>query len=72
MKDIIFKSVDVALNQSLPLRIIYDGKDGLTERVVLVKSINGNSLVAYCRLRKRISTFRIDRILAAEVIYKEA
>lgn len=71
MKDIIIKSLDVALQDSLPVRIVYDGKDGLTERIIIVKSIRDNKLVAYCRLRRRISTFRIDRILAAEIIRRQ-
>ena len=71
MKDMILKSLDVALLNSLPIRIIYDGKEGITERTVLVKSIKENNMVAYCRLRRRISSFKIDRILAAEVVYGE-
>lgn len=71
MKDMILKSLDVALLNSLPLKIVYDGKEGITERTVLVKSIEDNNMVAYCRLRRRISRFKIDRILAAEVVYSE-
>lgn len=71
MKDIVEKSLVVAYRGALPVRIVYDGKDGLTERTIIIKNIKEESLVAYCRLRRRISTFKLDNILAAEVQYKE-
>lgn len=69
MKDMILKSLNVALRETLPVKIIYEGKDNITERVIVVKSIKDNSVVAYCRLRRRVSSFKLDRILAAEVLY---
>lgn len=70
MKDIILKSLNVALRESLPIKIVYEGKDGITQRVIVIKSIKEEKkIVAYCRLRRRISSFMIDRILAAEVMY---
>lgn len=69
MKDLILKSLDVAQREELPIRIMYETKQGITERVIVVKSIKGNSLVAYCRLRRRISTFKLEKILAAEILY---
>lgn len=69
MKDLIIKSLDIAQREGLPIKIIYENEQGITERVILVKSIKGNSLVAYCRLRRRISTFKLEMILAAEILY---
>lgn len=69
MKDMILKSLNVALRETLPVKIIYEGKDSITERVIVVKNIKDNSVIAYCRLRRRVSSFKLDRILAAEVLY---
>ena len=69
MKDIITKTLDVALRESLPVRIVYDGKDGITERVIVINSIQDERIVAYCRLRRRISTFKLGKVLAAQVVY---
>lgn len=62
------KTLQIALRDSLPVRIIYEGKDGMTQRVIVIKSIREDSVVAYCRLRRRISTFKPEYILAAELV----
>lgn len=68
MFDMINKSLRIAYRDSLPVKIIYEGKDGITQRVIVIKSIKEDGVVAYCRLRRRISTFRLENILAAEIL----
>jgi len=68
MMDIILKTLQIAHRDGVPVRIIYDGKSGITQRVIVVKSIGDSDIVAYCRLRRRISTFKLEQILAAELV----
>ncbi len=68
MINMIMKTLQIAYRDSLPVRIIYEGKEGMTQRVIVIKSIHEDGVVAYCRLRRRISTFKADNILAAEVV----
>ena len=71
MKDLILKSLNVAKRDDLPVKIIYEGRNGVTERVVIIKKIEKDRVLAYCRLRQRISAFKLDGILAAEIIRKK-
>ena len=48
-----------------------NGKDGVTERVIIINKIENDRVLAYCRLRRRISAFKLDGILAAEIVRKE-
>ncbi|MBT3319617.1 MAG: hypothetical protein HN948_02270 [Clostridia bacterium] len=68
MKDLISKTLSVAVNSAQPVKIIYQGQDKITQRVIEVKSIHESHVVAYCRLRRRISTFKTESILAAQVV----
>jgi predicted DNA-binding transcriptional regulator YafY len=68
MMDIIMKTLKIAYRDGLPVRIIYEGRDGMTQRVIVIKSIKEEGVVAYCRLRRRISTFKPENILAAELV----
>ncbi len=69
--DILIKTLQIALRDGVPVRIIYEGKEGMTQRVIVVKSIKEEGVVAYCRLRRRISTFKTEHILAAEILVAE-
>ncbi len=66
--DMLIKTLQIGLRDSLPVRIIYEGREGMTQRVIVIKSISEADVVAYCRLRRRISTFKIEHIMAAEVV----
>ncbi len=68
MIDMIMKTLQIALRDSHPVRIIYEGREGMTQRVIVIKSIREDGVVAYCRLRRRISTFKPEYILAAELV----
>lgn len=62
------KTLQIAYRDGLPVRIIYEGKEGMTQRVIVIKNIKDEGVVAYCRLRRRISTFKPENILAAEIV----
>ena len=68
MVDMILKTLQIAYRDNLPVRIIYEGKEGITQRVIVIKSVTEDGIVAYCRLRRRISSFKIENILAAEML----
>jgi predicted DNA-binding transcriptional regulator YafY len=68
MMDIVLKTLEIAHRDGVPVRIIYEGKDGITQRVIVIKSIKDEGIVAYCRLRRRLSTFKPEHILAAELV----
>lgn len=68
MIDMVMKTLQIALRDSRPVRIIYEGREGMTQRVIVIKSIREDGVVAYCRLRRRISTFKPEYILAAELV----
>ncbi len=69
MMDIVHKTLHIAHRDSLPVQIIYQGKQGITQRVIMIKSVTEEGVVAYCRLRRRISTFKYEHILAAEIMH---
>jgi hypothetical protein len=71
MMDIIKKTLEIAYRDGVPVRIIYEGKDGMTQRVIVIKGFKEEGIVAYCRLRRRISTFKPEYILAAELLAAE-
>ena len=52
MKDLIEKTLSVAASSSLPVKIIYQGKDEITQRVIEIKKLQSDHVVAYCRLRR--------------------
>lgn len=60
----------MALRGSLPVKIVYEGKEGITERVIIIKKIEDDHVVAYCRMKRKIRSFKMDRILAAVVSYE--
>ena len=68
MKDLIEITLSIAVASAQPVKIIYQGSGDITQRVIEVKSIHEDHVVAYCRLRRRISTFKLDSILAAQLI----
>ena len=68
MKDLIEKTLSIAVASAQPVKIIYQGQDKITQRVIEVKSMHEDHVVAYCRLRRRISTFKLERVLAAQLV----
>jgi predicted DNA-binding transcriptional regulator YafY len=68
MKNLIEKTLSVAAVSAQPVKIIYQSDSGITQRIIEIKNINSDQVVAYCRLRRRISTFRLENILAAQIV----
>jgi len=58
-----------ALTEARPLKIDYrTGGGRVSTRVIEPKALSGNFVVAFCRLRQEQRTFRLDRILKAELM----
>lgn len=61
-----------ALIQHTPIEIIYISQSGiLTQRLIKVYEINEHTIKAYCLLRHKKRTFKIDSILSADVPRKK-
>jgi len=59
----------IALTQSRALKIDYrTGGGRVTTRIIEPKTVSGRFVVAFCRLRQEQRTFRLDRILKAELM----
>ncbi|MDP4084418.1 MAG: hypothetical protein Q8934_07335 [Bacillota bacterium] len=54
-----------SIEEHFPLEIIYLSKnEELSQRKLIVKEVNGDSIKAYCLLRKEVRTFRLENILS--------
>ncbi|UCG24539.1 MAG: WYL domain-containing protein [Chloroflexota bacterium] len=62
---------DLALGSRQPVRIVYAGPSGTSERVIeplySTSKAGVTYLIAHCRLRRDQRTFRLDRIVSAEI-----
>lgn len=55
-----------ALLEQTPIEIIYMSQNGvLTQRLIKIIEINENTIKAFCLLRKRKRTFKLENILSA-------
>jgi hypothetical protein len=54
-----------ALLDNLPVIIIYNGKDGITQRRIYIRGMDGESITAYCTVKKAIRKFKRESILSA-------
>jgi len=69
--DMVRKTLALALENGKPARILYDSGKALTERTIEMIAIEGNRFTAYCRLRNRKRTFKMDGVLSAVLLDKE-
>lgn len=54
-----------SIEEHIPIEIIYLAKNQqLSQRKLIVKEINGDTVRAYCLLRKQVRTFRLENILS--------
>jgi predicted DNA-binding transcriptional regulator YafY len=54
-----------SLEEKLPLEVIYlSEKQEISQRKMIIKEINNNTVRAYCLLRHQVRTFRLDNILS--------
>lgn len=68
MKDLVDKTMRFAVASDLPVKIIYQGSGSITQRVIEIKAIHDTHVVAFCRLKKKVRTFKLDCILAAQIV----
>jgi hypothetical protein len=54
-----------ALAEDLPVIIIYNGKQGITQRRIYMRGMDGESVTAYCTVKKGIRKFKRENILSA-------
>lgn len=65
MQDITEKVLKLALQNDLPVIIIYNGKKEMTQRRIFVRSINDEYVTAYCIVKKSVRKFKKENILSA-------
>ncbi|NHM32999.1 WYL domain-containing protein [Neobacillus terrae] len=54
-----------SLEEKLPLEVIYlSEKQQISQRKMIIKEINNNTVRAYCLLRHQVRTFRMENILS--------
>ena len=56
-----------ALKDGLPAIIIYQGEKEMTQRRIFVRSIDDESVTAYCMVKKGIRRFKKENILSAVI-----
>jgi predicted DNA-binding transcriptional regulator YafY len=61
MKGILYRSME----KNMAIQVIYlSGKNKLTHRKILVKDINGTTVLAYCFTRRQMRIFKLENILS--------
>ncbi|MEA4854769.1 MAG: hypothetical protein VB082_10930 [Christensenella sp.] len=61
------KILQLALREGKPAIVVYQGKKGITQRRVYVRSITEERVTVYCTQKKGIRVFQADGILAARI-----
>lgn len=56
-----------SINHNKNVIIVYDGKNGISQRKIKPKQLNGDNLLAYCYMKNNMRKFRIDHILSAVI-----
>lgn len=59
--------INMSLKRQCKVTIIYQKKDSITLRNIIVKAIEGSRIKAYCYLRKQNRIFKLENVLAAEI-----
>jgi len=55
-----------SMEENMPLEVIYlSQKNELSQRKMIIRSIRGNDVYAYCLLRNKMRTFKLENILSA-------
>ncbi|MEN8699117.1 WYL domain-containing protein [Bacillus infantis] len=61
MKGILYRSME----KNMAIQVIYlSAKNKLTHRKILVKDINGTTVLAYCFTRRQMRIFKLENILS--------
>ena len=64
--------LNYSIDNGFPITIIYQGQNAITKRKIKVLSWQGETIRAYCCLRKECRTFNTKEILAAMICDKKA
>ena len=67
VKSIFQQSIE---NKQKILIYYIDSKNNLTQRIIQVRSMNDDLLLAFCFWRNKVRTFKVDNILSAGPIKK--
>ena len=68
MDDSVLKTFTMALDNDRKVKMIYEGKDEISERTVKVLKIDGEKIYCYCYLRRRKRAFDGVRVLSAVMV----
>lgn len=60
-----------ALAEDLPVIIIYNGKEEITQRRIYIRGMDDESVTAYCTVKKGIRKFKRENILSAALAEDE-
>ena len=61
------KVLKYAMISGKPVVIIYNGKDGISQRRVYIRKLEQDSVTAYCMLKKGVRKFKKSEILSAVI-----
>lgn len=65
--NIVEKTIIIAYENNLPVRIIYQANNNISDRLIRITEYNGEKLTAHCYLRNEKRTFYINKILSAVI-----
>ncbi|ALC91818.1 hypothetical protein AM500_20025 [Bacillus sp. FJAT-18017] len=55
-----------SMKENMPLEVIYlSKKNELTQRKMIIRGVKGNDVYAFCLLRRKMRTFKLENILSA-------
>ncbi|WP_409274489.1 hypothetical protein V1499_05640 [Neobacillus sp. SCS-31] len=55
-----------SMEENMPLEIIYlSKKNELSQRKMIIRGVKGNDVYAFCLLRNKMRTFKLENILSA-------
>jgi hypothetical protein len=60
-----------ALQEDLPVIIIYKGKEEISQRRIYIRGMDNESVTAYCTVKKGIRKFKRENILSAALAENE-
>ncbi len=67
MSEMVESVLKQALKSGRPVIIIYNGEKEMTQRRIFVRKLDGESVTAYCMLKKEVRRFKKQGILSAVI-----
>lgn len=62
------KPLQVAMEKGCDIKMIYQKQDEIITRIVTPHALKGNLLICYDHYKRARRSYRLDRILAVEVL----